>query len=155
MHSTRDKRNEYIRKYRAANAEQFRARHASVRAARKAYAIAKLGGACISCGSTVDLQFDHIDPFTKRDAITRMLTLALSTLDEELAKCQLLCKPCHKIKTKGNNDQFVPAEHGTAARYTKHGCRCEQCRLWKRAYDIAWKAKRRESRSHEPPPQTT
>ena len=40
-------------------------------AARKAKAVAFLGGKCMRCDRTKDLQFDHIDPKTKLMSIAR------------------------------------------------------------------------------------
>tara|TARA_B100001113_G_C20646390_1_gene421485 strand:- start:36 stop:539 length:504 start_codon:yes stop_codon:yes gene_type:complete len=57
----------------------------------------KLGNKCVKCGSTENLEFDHIDPKTKcfnvnpQDSWEKTLP--------ELYKCQLLCKPCHTEKT--------------------------------------------------------
>lgn len=64
--------------------------------------ITKLGGKCAICGSTVDLQFDHIDPQHKELAVSACLTSL--KVEKELSKCQLLCKNCHKQKTHDNND---------------------------------------------------
>jgi hypothetical protein len=47
-----------------------------------------LGGTCVRCGTTEDLEFDHIDPATKRFAICADLTRAWSELLAEVAKCQ-------------------------------------------------------------------
>ena len=57
----------------------------------------KLGNKCVKCGTTKNLQFDHIDPKTKcfnvnpQDSWEKTLP--------ELYKCQLLCKLCHLEKT--------------------------------------------------------
>ncbi len=57
----------------------------------------KLGNKCVKCGTTKNLEFDHIDPKTKcfnvnpQDSWEKTLP--------ELYKCQLLCKPCHLEKT--------------------------------------------------------
>lgn len=63
-------------------------------------AIKKLGGRCVACGSFEELQFDHIDPKTKE---FNLVKCAHSVSDvrwaAEVAKCQLLCFPCHIIKT--------------------------------------------------------
>ena len=59
-----------------------------------------LGNKCARCGCKYDLQIDHIDPFTKKFDVTRKLSSKLGPLWEEIYKCQLLCKSCHKEKTK-------------------------------------------------------
>ena len=60
----------------------------------------KLGGKCVECGSTELLQFDHINPLEKSFTITS--NFHRKDLDEELAKCQLLCPTCHLEKTKND-----------------------------------------------------
>lgn len=95
---------------------------------RKRLLIAMLGCECVWCGSTEDLQFDHIDAATKLFDISQRLDYRLEILEEELKKCQLLCASCHGRKTR--QDNYVPHEvaHGTFSEYTNHGCRCDDCR---------------------------
>ncbi len=58
---------------------------------------------CVKCGEKdfAALQFDHIDPKTKRRNITKILSGAFSVeyLKAELKNCQVLCTNCHKLKT--------------------------------------------------------
>jgi 5-methylcytosine-specific restriction endonuclease McrA len=58
---------------------------------------------CVSCGNTDIrvLEFDHIDPKTKSFSIARAIasTLSWENILKEIAKCQILCANCHKIKT--------------------------------------------------------
>lgn len=66
---------------------------------RLAWAKDLLGGKC-RCGSVKDLQFDHVDPAIKSFTIcTKLAGVSLVRLEQELAKCQLLCFDCHKLKT--------------------------------------------------------
>lgn len=89
----------------------------------------QLGGACTACGSKDKLEIDHKDPKKKRGPVTQM-TARKAMREEELAKCQLLCKPCHTRKSILERGQ-TPARgtHGTvsAARYCGPP-RCEACR---------------------------
>lgn len=56
------------------------------------------GKVCTHCGSGGELELDHIDPFTK--VSHNIWSWKESRRLEELAKCQVLCKPCHKAKTQ-------------------------------------------------------
>jgi 5-methylcytosine-specific restriction endonuclease McrA len=74
-------------------------------------------GPCVKCGSTVDLEMDHIDPATKEHHA--IWSWAKERREAELAKCQVLCGRCHEDKHS--------APHGTATMYDK-GCKCDLCR---------------------------
>ena len=97
---------------------------------RRAAAVAQLGGRCVRCGSTDDLDFDHVDPGTKRFTIAaRLVSVTENVLQAELAKCQLLCRSCHVEKTRAEQRTRV---HGTASMYRRgedgvSGCRCGPC----------------------------
>jgi 5-methylcytosine-specific restriction endonuclease McrA len=56
------------------------------------------GKACAACGSSEDLELDHIDPSGKVSA--RIWSWASERRNLELAKCQPLCHGCHKAKTR-------------------------------------------------------
>lgn len=58
---------------------------------------AQFGGKCQKCGSTIKLQFDHIDCKTKDSH--KIWTWSPARRAAELAKCQLICEACHIIKT--------------------------------------------------------
>ena len=64
------------------------------------------GKYCERCGSSEDLQLDHVDPDKKISH--RIWSWSEERREEEIAKCQVLCKPCHRSKTfdqrpKGSN----------------------------------------------------
>ena len=65
------------------------------------------GGRCTRCSITDHrvLDFDHIDPMTKRFSLcVGSMRKPWETLIEEAKKCQLLCSNCHRIKTIENGD---------------------------------------------------
>ena len=99
---------------------------------RRAFAIEYLGGKCVRCGSTKNLQLDHKDKFQKSFNLGEKWSYSLEFYKKELDKCQLLCKSCHKLKSDEEKDWGVlgygPTHHGTASMYRK-GCRCEACKL--------------------------
>ena len=58
----------------------------------------KQNGPCVKCNSWKNLELDHINPSTK---IThRIWSRNEEFRKNELKKCQVLCKICHKEKTK-------------------------------------------------------
>lgn len=64
-------------------------------------------GPCKDCGKTFStecMSFDHRDPSTKSFGIGTMrtqFTPKLQILLEEIAKCDLVCECCHRIRTHG------------------------------------------------------
>ena len=88
---------------------------------RMAWAREELGGACVVCGATDDLDLDHIDPATKVGTVARIWSYSEARFRAEVSKCQLLCDPCHKAKHASTE----PC--GTVQRYWR-GCRCVDCR---------------------------
>lgn len=71
---------------------------------RRHQLIEQLGGKCVRCGSTENLEFDHIDSNSKEISIATHLSYSMDTIQNELQKCQLLCKSCHIQKTKEEKD---------------------------------------------------
>lgn len=60
-------------------------------------------GPCRNCGSSEELQVDHIDRASKDPDLRygrRIWTLDVERRAIELAKCQVLCTPCHKAKSR-------------------------------------------------------
>src|SRR5208282_5957069 len=123
---TREEYNAYMREYMK---ERCRQRHA--------VAVEQLGGKCTKCDGTEQLEFDHIvagsyDPRSRGGKGT-MWTFSEKRLQEELAKCQLLCHDCHWEKTLEDLDR-KPAKgtHGTLSAYRWCGPpKCEECRAVK------------------------
>lgn len=101
---------------------------------------AALGGRCVVCGTTNELEIDHIDPSTKEFAVTLKWQRPWSVIEPELKKCQLLCHDHHIAKTRSNGEsggghnRIVNPDHGTWARYTNFKCRCDSCREWRNLY---------------------
>ena len=58
-----------------------------------------LGGKCVRCGATEDLEFDHIDPVTKVFAVCAGLSKAWDVLVDEASKTQLVCKAANARKS--------------------------------------------------------
>ena len=124
---TRPTRAEYLRGY-------IKAR----RQWRREQLVAMLGSACVRCGATEDLEFDHIDPATKRFAVGSSMSRAWDELVEEALKCQLLCRSCHREKAV--EDRPEPAH--SYYRYWYYGCRCAVCRAANAAKSARLRARR-------------
>lgn len=109
------------------------------------------GGKCQQCGALENLEFDHRDRAEKKFTLSGApLDRAWTTILEEHAKCDLLCKTCHLQHTakqwadgelqahnKGisrSGEVLPPYVHGTMRRYQEKECRCEHCRAAKKAY---------------------
>lgn len=91
-----------------------------------------LGGQCASCSSTEQLQIDHIDPTTKSFNLSKKWGAPWETLKDELAKCQLLCKQCHRLKTSHENSIKIPHnagifKHGSYKMRYANLCKCQEC----------------------------
>ena len=95
----KEKRAEYYKKYRELNREKIRQLHRNYKKEAKIKCVEYLGGKCVKCGTTHNLQFDHIKREGKKYTIAEKITYSFGYLKEELDKCQLLCAPCHLDKT--------------------------------------------------------
>ena len=76
---------EHIKKWRDDNRDHLNKIAKENRLKRKATMIKMLGGKCVDCGTTENLQFDHIDPSKKSFNISCVLSERMLT---ELEKCQ-------------------------------------------------------------------
>lgn len=106
--------------------------------ARRAEAVARLGGKCRNCGTTEHLEIDHIDPATKSFDLGTLWSVAKARYDAELEKCQLLCHGCHAAKSA--SEQSVGHGEGLTG---KRNCRCKLCGPLKNRYNREFKARRR------------
>jgi 5-methylcytosine-specific restriction endonuclease McrA len=115
--------------YKAYMKEYMRSRYNE----RREKAICKLGGKCVKCGSTTNLQFDHINPEEKSFTIAKKSSINEQDFWKEVEKCQLLCESCHNLKTIEDMG-MKPAKgfHGTLSSYRY--CRCDLCKKAKADY---------------------
>lgn len=71
----------------------------------------KMDSGCEICGYNehpTALEFDHIDPSTKRDKVSNLMGNSYEVIDAEIAKCRVLCSNCHAIHT---NDPDFHKQH--------------------------------------------
>lgn len=96
---------------------------------KRKQAIELLGSVCVDCGSTTELEVDHVDPSKKLVEIGKIWSYSKDRFLSEITKCALRCKPCHQIKTS----TFLSVEHGGGLTGKKN-CNCGKCRPLKLAY---------------------
>ena len=102
---------------------------------RRQLAIEELGGKCVRCGSSRNLEFHHVDPDSKSITIAKGSSMSQERWDAEIAKCHLLCRPCHISEHRVQN------ECGDMKKYWQ-GCRCGACRAAASARNKAYKKKK-------------
>ncbi|KKL20663.1 hypothetical protein LCGC14_2453200 [marine sediment metagenome] len=96
----------YGKQYREANREQIAVQQkqyhaAHRRAGLRILAEIKLKSGCVDCGydgHTAALDFDHVRGEKIKD-VSRMVTGSREKLMAEIAKCEVRCANCHRIKT--------------------------------------------------------
>lgn len=81
-HTDREEYNAYQRTYQEKR-----------RLERLAMARERLGGGCVRCGATDNLDFDHIVPGTRARKISEATNWSMERFLAEVDKCQLLCHP--------------------------------------------------------------
>ena len=58
---------------------------------------------CMDCGNRFPpecMDWDHRDETTKINSVTRLVLRTPATLQAEIAKCDLVCSNCHRIRTQ-------------------------------------------------------
>lgn len=118
--------------------DDMKAYHRKYWKKRRQKIIDYLGGVCVKCGTTEDLQFDHIKPSDKTLDIKRNVTL--ESIKAEVDKCQLLCKTHHLEKTISEKKPYT---HGTIYAWMRVKCKCDTCAKAKRVWYDKRNAKRR------------
>ncbi len=107
-YKNKETQKEYLRQYSAEwskiNRKQKNEKQNERRKQKKKQLVEYLGGKCVGCGTTENLQFDHIDRAKKQFVISEIIDWHISKIMPEVDKCQLLCRECHNIKTRANHD---------------------------------------------------
>jgi ribosomal protein L35 len=71
---------------------------------RQALSEWKMAVGCMDCGYAehpAALDFDHRDPAAKAYGVGRMVTNGWAVIMAEIAKCDVVCANCHRIRTSG------------------------------------------------------
>lgn len=101
-------------------------------------AIEMLGGKCVVCGTTMNLEIDHIEPSEKKFNIGACWSRPI--FYEEIKKCQLLCYPCHLKKT--SKEMRAKVTHGKYHVAYRLKCTCALCAEYKKTYNKERKHRR-------------
>ena len=75
---------------------------------------------CVDCGATLSphqMDFDHRDPRIKSFRLTagRAMLAAWDTLLKEVAKCDIVCANCHRLRTRALHAATIAARGSGAA----------------------------------------
>lgn len=96
---------EHYQKYKQQYAEKSAKRRASV---MKEIVKLKESKPCMDCGRQYPyyvMDFDHRDRAEKKDGIARLIrSEVLGIVLSEIAKCDLVCSNCHRIRTHTRKD---------------------------------------------------
>lgn len=69
----------------------------------------KEGKPCVDCGGCFHfaaMDWDHLPGFEKREAVSRLLlTFDKVKVLEEIAKCELVCSNCHRIRSYNRKEE--------------------------------------------------
>ncbi len=80
------------------NTEKYRVKNKEKRENRRKLIYESLGNKCVECGSTSNLEIDHINPSLKENRISPLAQGLSKTLTDN--NLQLLCHCCHTKKSK-------------------------------------------------------
>jgi hypothetical protein len=70
----------------------------------------KLRYGCSECGykkCATSLHFDHIDPTTKKNVVSKLVKQSMKQLKNEMRKCRILCANCHGEHTEEQRKEGV------------------------------------------------
>ena len=108
-----EKLQKWRKEYNAANRSEKAERSARVRAETKAYVDSVKNAPCMDCGGSfppVCMDFDHANG-DKVKSIANMYSASykLDLIKEEIAKCELVCSNCHRIRTRDRKENMAAA----------------------------------------------
>jgi hypothetical protein len=66
------------------------------------YRVLKESTPCADCGQykrASACDFDHLPGSTKRYGVSQMMGMSWATITDEIAKCELVCRNCHRERT--------------------------------------------------------
>lgn len=117
----REARLVYAHDYRQSHADEIKQAKLTLRQKKEVFVERAKDHPCADCGRKfprVAMDFDHVRGEKKRD-VAQMVNGAWSieTLLEEIAKCELVCSNCHRVRTALRN-HLRPAKFGEKPCFT-------------------------------------
>lgn len=127
MTATREQRRRYEEKYReSAKGKRMRSagekrrwrqhRKARVVATKQKIAAIKAGKPCMDCGGVFHpacMEFDHRPGEKKKGIVSALGNRAWSVIAAEIAKCDLVCANCHRLRTVTRGWRTTPPPDDT------------------------------------------
>lgn len=103
----------YQAKLRAAGKVKPRQSYPTRKTARRALLLEVKRRPCMDCGGTFDpvcMDFDHRDGATKVDTVSNLVGCTEEKLFAEIAKCDVVCANCHRLRTKSRREASAGAK---------------------------------------------
>lgn len=66
------------------------------------YIWSKKDAPCVDCGNKFHpfcMDYDHVRGVKRQKGVGTLTLCSLATIDEEIAKCDLVCANCHRLRT--------------------------------------------------------
>jgi hypothetical protein len=96
-------RDGYVRRCKSCHRERYNVgRSDRAKKARGYFEQIKLERGCADCGynaNSAALDFDHLPEFVKLYRFCTMAGMRQELIDAEIAKCEVVCANCHRIRT--------------------------------------------------------
>jgi len=80
---------------------------------------------CVKCGNQYPyyvMDYDHIEPTNKILCVAQMMGFSRKAILNEMAKCELLCANCHRIKTYETSNRQQQHRITTANKRPRSKC---------------------------------
>jgi hypothetical protein len=109
------KRKEYFRNY--VKGDLFKEKKKNRRRLQREFINAAKDGPCTDCGDRHEpwvMDFDHVRGVKKYD-LNRLgkVTVSWKTIEDEIAKCELVCSNCHRKRTHNRSQGRVESTRRT------------------------------------------
>jgi hypothetical protein len=109
-----EKRREHNRRYYASHkveqAARVRKDKKKFRARLREFLAVVKSAPCVDCKRRYPpyvMDFDHLDPTTKKFHVSHGSSRSMKAVKEEIAKCELVCANCHRIRTHKNKPDLI------------------------------------------------